>query len=92
MRLVRTLIVASVTTFVLSLLTPGGGVDAQTNLIVTGEPDSTSSPATAAAPSIKGRNFDLNAISKAIVDQASRLKNDATGWDEKFQELELDLA
>jgi hypothetical protein len=45
----------------------------------------------AAAPNVKDKNFDPSTISKAIVDEVSRLKNDAAGWSEKLQELELDL-
>jgi hypothetical protein len=39
----------------------------------------------------KDKNFGLNAVSKAIVHEASRLENDAAGWDRKMQELERDL-
>ena len=43
----------------------------------------------AAAPNVKGRT--LSSISKAIILETTRLKDDATGWAHKLQELELDL-
>jgi len=45
--------------------------------------------ATAAAPNVKDQS--LSTISKAIVHETTRLKDDATGWAHKLQELELDL-
>jgi len=50
-----------------------------------------SSKAPAAAADIKDKNFDLSTVSKAIVDEASRLKNDAAGWEQKMQEIQLNL-
>jgi DNA repair exonuclease SbcCD ATPase subunit len=45
----------------------------------------------AAAANLKDKNFDPSTISKAILEQASRLKNDAGGWSQKLQDLDLDL-
>jgi hypothetical protein len=45
--------------------------------------------AAAAAPNVKDQN--LSTISKAMVHETTRLKDDATGWAHKLQELELDL-
>jgi len=45
--------------------------------------------AAAAAPNVK--NQSLSTISKAMVHETTRLKDDATGWAHKLQELELDL-
>jgi DNA repair exonuclease SbcCD ATPase subunit len=67
-------------------------VDAQTSPTAAEKRDGPSSEATAIAPKVKDKNFYLSAISKAIVDEASRLKNDAAGWGQKLQELDLDLS
>jgi hypothetical protein len=45
--------------------------------------------AAAAAPNVKDQS--LSTISKAMVHETTRLKDDATGWAHKLQELELDL-
>jgi hypothetical protein len=45
--------------------------------------------AAAAAPNLKDQS--PNTISKAMVHETTRLKDDATGWAHKLQELELDL-
>jgi hypothetical protein len=45
--------------------------------------------AAAAAPNVKDQN--PSTIAKAQVHEATRLKDDATGWAHKLQELELDL-
>jgi hypothetical protein len=45
--------------------------------------------AAAAAPNVKDRS--PSTISKAMVYETTRLKDDATGWAHKLQELELDL-
>jgi hypothetical protein len=62
-------------------------VDAQTGSTAAGAPD-ISSEATTAAADIKDKNFDLTMVSKAILDEASRLKNDSAEWYQKIQELE----
>jgi hypothetical protein len=76
MRRLRLLIVAGSITFLISILI-GRQADAQT------------SP-TVVDPGVKDK-IDLSTISKAIVYEASRLKNDVAGWDRKLHELELDL-
>ena len=63
-------------------------VDAQTSSTAASGPASKAAPA---AADTQDKNFDLNTISKEIGDEASRLKNDAAEWDQKMQELELDL-
>jgi hypothetical protein len=45
--------------------------------------------AAAAAPNVKDQS--PSTISKAMVHETARLKDDATGWAHKWQELELDL-
>jgi uncharacterized protein involved in outer membrane biogenesis len=59
--------------------------------MATGKKDSATATDAAAAASLKDKNFDPSTISKAIVEEASNLKNDATGWSQKMQELEADL-
>jgi hypothetical protein len=67
-------------------------VEAQTDgPMATGKKDSATATDAAAAASLKDKNFDPSTISKAIVEEASNLKNDATGWSQKMQELETDL-
>jgi len=46
-------------------------------------------PAAAAAPNVKDQS--PSTISEAMVHETARLKDDATGWAHKLQELELDL-
>jgi hypothetical protein len=45
--------------------------------------------ATVAAPNVKDQSSST--ISRALVNEATRLKDDDTGWGHKLQELELDL-
>ena len=59
--------------------------------MATGKKDSAAATEAAAAATLKDKNFDPSAISKAIIDEAARLKNDATAWSQKLQELEADL-
>src|SRR5215467_3894543 len=89
MRLMGALLFAGAVASVLLIL-DYSRVDAQTSSTAAGGPD-VSSKASAAAADIKDKSFDLSLISKAIVDEASRLKNDAAGWHQKIQELELDF-
>src|SRR6476661_1591776 len=49
----------------------------------------TQAPSAASAPKVKDQS--PSTISKAMVHETARLKDDATGWTHKFQELELDL-
>ena len=87
MRLMGALIFAGAITSVSSILNYSR-VDAQTSSTAASGSASKAAPA---AADTKDKNFDLNTISKAIGDEAPRLKNDAAGWNQKMQELELDL-
>ena len=49
----------------------------------------TQAPSAAARPNVKDQSSST--ISKAMVHETTRLKDDATGWAHKLQELELDL-
>ena len=62
-------------------------VDAQSGSPMATVPQAPS--AAAAAPNVKDQS--PSTISKAIVHETARLKDDATGWAHKLQELELDL-
>src|SRR5580692_12604434 len=62
-------------------------VDAQTGSPMTTGMQAPS--AAAAAPNVKDQS--PSTISKAMVHETTRLKDDATGWARKLQELELDL-
>jgi len=90
-RHLRLLIVAGAIAFLSSILILDPHVDAQTSPTVTGDREDSSDATAVVAPSVKDKNLHLSTISKAIVNEASRLKNDAAGWDQKLQELELDL-
>jgi hypothetical protein len=90
MRLTGVLIFAGAIASVSSILNYSR-VDAQTNSTAASGPDASSKAAVASTADTKDKNFDLNAVSKAIVDEASRLENDATGWKQKMQKLKLDL-
>ena len=89
MRLTGALIFAGAIASVSSILNYSC-VDAQTNSTAASGPY-ISSKAAAATADTKDKDFDLSAVSKAIVDEASSLKNDAAVWDQKMQELELDF-
>jgi hypothetical protein len=90
MRLTGALIFAGAIASVSSILNYSR-VDAETNSSTAASGPDASSKAAVGTADTKDKNFDLNAVSKAIVDEASRLENDAAGWDRKMQELELDL-
>src|SRR6478609_9686039 len=62
-------------------------VDAQSGSPMTAVTQAPS--AAAAAPNVKDQS--PGTISKAMVHETTRLKDDATGWAHKLQELELDL-
>jgi hypothetical protein len=85
------LIVAGVIYSVLSILALGSRVDAQTNSKATGGQDVSSNAAAAIALEAQNKNFELSTISKAIAEDASRLKSDSAGWVQKLQQIELDL-
>ena len=89
MRLMNALIFAGAVTAASSALNYSR-VDAQTGSTAANGPD-ISSKASAAVADIKDKNFDLSIISKAIAEEASRLRNDAAGWHQKIQELEVDF-
>jgi uncharacterized protein involved in outer membrane biogenesis len=59
--------------------------------MVTGKRDSAAGAEAAGAATLKDKNFDPTTISKAIIEEATHLKNDATAWSQKLQELEADL-
>jgi hypothetical protein len=73
-----------------SLLILQDHIDAQTGSPMTTGAQAPSAAA-AAALNIKDQSFGLSSVSKAIVDETTRLQNDSAGWAEKLQELELDL-
>jgi hypothetical protein len=67
-------------------------VDAQNDgPMATGKRDAAAGTEAAAAATLKDKNFDPSTISKAILEEATHLKNDATAWSQKLQELETDL-
>lgn len=85
-------IVAGAIALLSTMLDMPSPVAAQTDgPMATGKKDSATATDAAAAASLKDKNFDPSTISKAINDEAARLKNDATGWSQKLQELETDL-
>jgi hypothetical protein len=79
--------IAEVTGSAASPLVLEANIDAQSDNPTT-KVTQTPSPA-AAAPNVKDQT--LSSISKAIVHVTTRLKDNATGWAHKVQELELDL-
>src|SRR5205823_1646750 len=81
MRLMGVLIFAGAVASISSTLNCSR-VHAQTGSTAAGAPD-ISSKASAAVAGIKDKNFDLTMVAKAIVDEASRLKNDSAGWYQK---------
>ena len=90
MRRLRLLIVTGAIAFLSSILILDPQVDAQTSPTATDDREDLPDATAVVAPSVKDK-IDLSTISKAIVNEASRLKNDAAGWDQKLQELKLDL-
>jgi hypothetical protein len=90
MRLTGALIFAGAIAFV-SLILNNSRVEAQTNSTAASGKNALSETTVAGNTGTKDRNFDLNVVSKAIVGEASRLENDAAGWNQKMQQLELDF-
>jgi hypothetical protein len=90
MRLAGVLIFAGAIASVSSILSYSR-VDAQTNSTAASGRDASSKAAVASSADTKDKKFDLSIVSKAIADEASRLNNAAAGWDQKIQQLELDL-
>jgi hypothetical protein len=72
-----------------SLLILQADVDAQTGSPMTTGMQAPS--AAAAAPNVKDQSLGPSTISKAMVRETTRLKDDAAGWAQKLQKLELDL-
>ena len=72
-----------------SLLIVQARVEAQTGSPMTTAVQAPS--AAAAAPNVKDQRFAPSTISKAMIHETMRLKDDAAGWAQKLQELELDL-
>jgi cell division protein ZapA (FtsZ GTPase activity inhibitor) len=66
-------------------------VDAQSHETATGTREDTSGAASAVPRTAKDQSFDASTVTKSIVDEASRLKNDAVEWGQKLQEIEADL-
>jgi len=92
MRHRRVVIGAGTIALLSSVLVAASRVEAQNDSpMVTGKRDSAAGTEAAAAATIKDKNFDPSAISKAIIEEATHLKNDATAWSQKLQELETDL-
>lgn len=89
-RRLRRLIVTGAIPFLSSILILDPQVDAQTSATATGNRKDSSNATAVVAPGVKDK-VDVRTISKTIFNEASRLKNDAAGWDQKLQELELDL-
>jgi len=92
MRHRRVVIGAGTIALLSSVLVAASRVEAQNDgPMVTGKRDSAAGTEAAAAATVKDKNFDPSAISKAIIEEATHLKNDATAWSQKLQELETDL-
>jgi hypothetical protein len=89
-RRLRRLMVAGIVAFLSSILILDPQVDAQTSPTATGDRKKSSDATPAVVSRVKDK-IDLGTISKTIANEASRLKNDAAGWDQKLQELKLDL-
>ena len=92
MRPRRAVIVAGTIALLSPMLTLHSRVYAQTEgPMATGKRDAVSGTEAAAASSLKDKNFDPSTISKSIMDESARLKNDASGWSQKLQDLDVDL-
>ena len=87
MRLMGALLFAGAVASISSILNYSR-VDAQTGSTAASAPNISSKASTAAAD-INDSNFDLTMVSKAIVDEASKLKNDSAVWYQKIRELEV---
>jgi hypothetical protein len=66
-------------------------VDAQSHETATGTREDTSGAAPAVPRTAKDKSFDPSTVAKSIVEEASRLKNDAVEWGQKLEALEADL-
>jgi len=74
-----------------SLILNNSRVEAQTNSTAASVKNALSEAAVAGNAGTKDKNFDLNVVSKAIVGEAAGLENDAAGWNQKMQQLELNF-
>jgi hypothetical protein len=90
MRVMQALIVGGTIAFVSVFFPLGARAEVQTSPVATGGQGASSKAAQAVGPEVKDKNFDLGNVSKALVDEASRLSN-AAGWGRKLQEIELDF-
>ena len=77
-------VIMAIISFVLTLIWDARA-DAQTRATATGTREDTS------GGTVKDKSFDPGTIAKTIVDEASRLKNDAAELGQKLQELAADL-
>jgi hypothetical protein len=91
MRVAAALFVVIAIASVSSMLAWGSRVYAQSSAVTTGAVDTLSGAARVPAPGIQDKTPYLSTISKTIADEASRLRNDAAGWNQKLQELEVDI-
>jgi hypothetical protein len=89
-RRLRPLIVSGSITFFSSILILDPQVDAQTSQTATGHREDSSDVTAVVDAGVKDK-INLSTISKALVNEASRLKNAVAGWDQKLGELDLDL-
>jgi hypothetical protein len=76
---------------IVSVILNNSRADAQTNSTAVSGKDALSKEAAAGNADTKDNTFNLNAVSKAIVGEASRLEKDAAAWNQKVQQLELDF-
>jgi hypothetical protein len=86
----RLIVAGAVVAFFSSILILDPQLRAQTSPTATGGRKDSSDATAAVAPKIQDK-IDLSSISRAIGNEASLLKDDAVGWDERLQELEVDL-
>ena len=91
MRVMRALIAGGTIAFVSVNFALGTRAEAQTSSVATGGQAGSLKGAAAVGTEVKDKNFDLGNVSKALVDEGSRLSNDAAGWGRKLQELELEF-
>jgi len=89
-RRLRPMIVAGSITFFSSILILDPQVDAQTSQTATGHGEDSSDVTRVVDPGVKDK-INLSTISKALVNEAARLKTAVARWDQKLGELDLDL-
>jgi hypothetical protein len=86
----RLIVAGAVVAFLSSILILDPRVCAQTRPTATGGRKASSDATRAVGPKIEDK-IDLRTISRAIVNEASLLKDDFAGWGQRLQELEVDL-